>query len=309
MTLRNGLGMAALVVACVVASRAHAQDDARAHAIALFQSGLAHLADGDAEEAVTDFEEARQLYPTAPIHFNLGLAYREIGRIRDAIGSFERFLTAVGDEGDPAHSAEARRYLRTLRAALGRVRLDLAPEGATVAIDGRGIPRGTTLARLDPGTHQLTVSAPDHRTEEREVEVTPGSDQLVRLTLVPSVARGVLDLDITPDEAEVHVDGRPLGTGDRELTLEAGLHRVLLEYEGEEATREVNVLADQRVGLSLRIGSEGRSRVGLVLGLLALAVGGAAAGVGIWAARNPSEEQPLSTTLGTVTTALRGGSW
>ena len=284
-------------------SSSAAAQSARDRAIEHFREGVAHLSDGEPVAAIEDLEEARALYPTASIHFNLGLAYRAVGRLRAGIDAVERFLTAVGANGDEARAAEARRYLRTLRASLGEVRLDIVPRDAALSLDGEPVPRGTRELRLDPGEHQLQVEAPGHVSAGERFTVEAGRERLVQVVLASATHLGTVALDVTPDGAAVVVDGRPLGTGDRVLTLEVGRHEVLAEYRGDETTQAVEVLEDREVGLALTVRSTRRRRIVLAVVLSVLVAGGAAATLGYFAA-NPRREDPLPTQLGTVTTAL-----
>lgn len=283
---------------------AFAQDDPRQAAIAHFEQGVAHLAERRFEEAVTELEAARSLYATASIHFNLGLAYRGVRRNRDAIAAFERFLTSVGESGDPARTEEVNRYLRTLRASLVRVRLDITPETAHVTIDGDPIPRGSTTVQLDPGAHVITASAPGHQEGQREIQAAPGSDTLVQLTLERVANTGTVVLDVTPDDALVLLDGRPNGVGDQEFEVEAGAHLLQIEALGQTASSQFDIAVGQRLDLALAISSgDDLTWLWVVLGVAAV---GAAAAVTTYFLLNPSDQPPLAGDLGTVMTALGG---
>lgn len=282
---------------------AAAQDDARAASRAHFERGVAHLAEQRFDDAVRELEAARSRYPTASIHFNLGLAYRGVGRARDAIASFERFLTAVGDTGDPARTEEVNRYLRSLRASLVRVRLDITPPDARVTIDGEPVPRGTTTVQLDPGAHVIVATAPGHREGRREITLEPGTSELAQLALERLATTGTLVLDVDPNDAAVRIDGRPHGLGDQEIELEAGVHALLIEALGRTATRDFEIAAGQRLDLSLSIATgDDLTWLWVVLGVVA--VGGAAAAVSTYFVLNPSDQPPLQGDLGIVMTAL-----
>lgn len=282
------------------------EGDARATSRAHFERGIAHLTEQRFEEAVRELEAARSHYPTASIHFNLGLAYRGVGRARDAIASFERFLSAVGDTGDPARIQEVNRYLRSLRAALVRVRLDITPSDARVTIDGEPVPRGSTTVQLDPGSHVIVATAPGYREARQEIETEPGTDTLAQLTLERATTTGTLVLDVDPDDAAVRIDGRPYGIGDQQIELEAGAHALLIEALGRTASRDFEIAAGQRLDLALAIDGGGDDLTWLWVVLGVVAVGGAAAAASAYFILNPSDQPPLQGDLGIVMTALEG---
>ena len=68
---------------------------------------------------------------------------------------------------------------------LGTLVVESATSGALVALDGSE--RGPTPFRMDlePGTHQLAVTAPGHRTMERAVEISIGDLMQVQADLAP----------------------------------------------------------------------------------------------------------------------------
>ena len=297
---------AALVFAigALSAPTARAQtDDARARSRAHFMAGVEHLQGDRPEEAIEELEAARSLYPTASVHFNLGLAYREVGRARDAISAFERFLAASGDDLPEARGEEVDRYLRSLRASLGVLRVQAFPEQATIFVDDEPVGRGRVRLELDPGTYQLTVRSEGHLDADREVEVAPGSDEVVRLQLEERVSAGTLALDVTPEEATVSVDGRVRGMGDLELQLSPGPHSLLLEYETARREQDFEIVAGERLSLSLSVdASDDLTWLWVTLALVAVA-GGAAATV-TYFALNPSDQPPLQGNLGVVMTSL-----
>lgn len=296
-------GWSALVFALVASSSTVEAQGARERARDLFVEGVEHLAAEEHDEAIEALEEARELYATASIHFNLGLAYRAVRRYVDGIDAFERYLVAVGDSGDPARVDEARRYMRSMRAGLGRVRLDIAPASARVEIDGQPVARDTERLELDPGMHRVRATAAGHLDADQTFEVGAGSDTLVQLSLESAEHSGELAVDVSPDEAEVRVDGRPLGTGDRTLSLSVGLHEVEAEHRGDVERAEVEILENETLSLSLSVQPKRRRRT-IALTIVAAILVGAAAGVGGYFARNPRTEDPLQPPLGVVTTAL-----
>ena len=292
------------ILACAPTGFAHAQDDAaRAESRQRFERGIELLGDAAYADAVRELEAARSLYPTASIHFNLGLAYRGTGRARDAIDSFERFLAAVGDTGDPARVAEVNRYLRTLRATLARLRIRVAPPNAQVSIDGEPVAVGETEIALDPGRHVVVATAPEHAELGREMALAPGSSSTEVLALERVLSRGTLALDVSPEHASVSLDGQLRGSGDQEIELAPGAYTLAVSADGREITRDFSIDAGQRLGLSLTVpwGGEDFTWRG---GLRGVGAVGAAAGGTAALLYEPDVQAPLTPNLGVVTTGL-----
>lgn len=283
-----------------------AQDaEARAQSRERFERGVALLAESSYPDAVRELEAARSLYPTASIHFNLGLAYRGIGRSRDAIASFERFLAAVGETGDPARVEEVNRYLRTLRSALARVRVQVSPPDAQVSVDGSPIAVGTSEISLDPGAHVIEASAPEHRSVRREIRLEPGSSTTEVLALEHVAGRATLALDVSPDHAAVQLDGTPRGVGDQEIELDPGAHTLAVSADGRDLSREFSIAAGQRLALSMQVPQGGDDLTWLWVVIGVVVVGGAAA-VTTALLYEPDVQQPIVPNLGIVMTGLGG---
>jgi hypothetical protein len=132
------------------------KDDARDR----LEEGSALYRKGDYQGALRKFEQARALFPSAKIYFNLGQAYNRLGRPAAAVDAFERFLDEATD-ADPARRADATRFLSELEPRIARVRV-LVPNGSEVAVDGR--PAGVAPLKrgipVEPGSHQVTARAP-----------------------------------------------------------------------------------------------------------------------------------------------------
>jgi hypothetical protein len=150
------LSLAAVVLTAVAPAVADSKDDARDR----LEEGSALYRKGDYQGALRKFEQARALFPSAKIYFNLGQAYSRLNRPAAAVDAFERFLDEATD-ADPARRADATRFLSELEPRIARVRV-LVPNGSEVAVDGR--PAGVAPLKrgipVDPGSHQITAREP-----------------------------------------------------------------------------------------------------------------------------------------------------
>jgi len=108
----------------------------------------------------------------------------------DLAGDVDERYTRRGDRYD-RRSREADEELDEGRsrggedADMGRLRLTVRPEDASVYVDGqfKGSGRQAASIELPPGRHRVEVVRPGFRTEERDVEVEPGATRVVEVEL------------------------------------------------------------------------------------------------------------------------------
>jgi tetratricopeptide (TPR) repeat protein len=92
---------------------------------------------GDYQGALERLRQAQALYPSPRLQFNFGLTFRSMGRDREALEAFERFLAETGD-GDAAiadRRAEAARHVTELRGRLAAVTVAPRPEVVQTHLD------------------------------------------------------------------------------------------------------------------------------------------------------------------------------
>jgi hypothetical protein len=151
----------ALALAVTLLAGMHpAAADSKSEARDRLEEGSALYRKGDYQGALRKFEQARALFPSAKIYFNLGQAYSRLGRPAAAVDAFERFLDEATD-ADPARRADAARFVTELEPRVARVRVQVPP-GSEVAVDGRpaGVAPLKRAIPVEPGSHQVTARAP-----------------------------------------------------------------------------------------------------------------------------------------------------
>lgn len=91
-----------------------------------FQTGSAHFATGDYEQAAEEFRKAYALSPRPGLLYNLALSYERLAQLQPAIDAMEGYLA-----GSEALSVQER---RRLEARLARMRERLAAQLAPAAV-------------------------------------------------------------------------------------------------------------------------------------------------------------------------------
>jgi len=190
-----------------------------------FERGNALVEQEQWEEALAAFDESLRLYPTQTALFNKAICLGLLGRPVEAVQALEEHQRTYGSQVDDERRAAVEAELARLRPRVGA--LDVRVEGAVsaeVTVDGTAA--GTApFARpltVDPGSHQVTVSAPGLSPVARTVTVNAGGVA----TVVIAIAEGrsaedsvtvVGDTDATqpatPQPAPVEDRGRGLRIG------------------------------------------------------------------------------------------------
>lgn len=188
-----------LLLCCFVASPAVAGEPARSFKSlsdaerqeldGYVQAGLKAYDRRNFEESISKFEQALEILRHPDFIYRIALAYERLGRNRKALEHYRRFLKLAPDTDD---RPEVERTIRRLSKKIARqkptieVRTD--PAGATVRIDEEEAPLGKTAldARVEPGTHTLTVSKSGYETIEREIALDQGESLSVEYDLEPA---------------------------------------------------------------------------------------------------------------------------
>jgi formylglycine-generating enzyme required for sulfatase activity len=131
----------------------------------------------------------------------------------------------------------------------GRLSLSSVPAGAAVTVDGSY--RGETPLELPLAArriHRVELSKAGHEEESREVELDPGQRREVLVELRPRL--GLIELAVTPADAELLVNGEPRGPAPASLSLVALPQQIELRREGYESHR---VTLTPRPGIPQRL--------------------------------------------------------
>lgn len=190
-----------LVAACAVATFVVGATPARADeaantatARALGIEGVTLADAGKCREAIDKLERAEQLHHAPTTAGRLGECEIEVGRL---VAGTERLQRVVREplaaNAHPAFAAAAQRAEQVLERTLPRIPsvkiLVSAPAGVAyeLTVDGEPAPAAIvdTKRAIDPGSHEVVVSAPGYFTSRAAVVLEEGQSKVVELVLEP----------------------------------------------------------------------------------------------------------------------------
>lgn len=136
------------------------------------------------------------------------------------------------------------------------LRLTSEPTGAAVIIDGQF--RGETplqVGLLPERAYQLRLFKAGFSAHESQVRLNRGEERQINQRL--SQVTGELRVNVSPDDAEIWVDGQRVATGSADLTLSTVNHRIEVRKDGYQAqSRQFLPLQNQQQSLSFNLLTE-----------------------------------------------------
>lgn len=132
----------------------------------------------------------------------------------------------------------------------GNIRVLSNVEGAMVYLDGeeRGV-APQDLKNVKPGDHVVEIRAAGFVTREERVTVAVGAATVLKLDLQAdgATAKGIVKIVSPVPEAEVHVDGKRLGSVPQEIEISPGEHFVVVSKPGYKKFEEKLVIEEGKV--------------------------------------------------------------
>jgi hypothetical protein len=214
----------------------------------LFTRGVAALEEGVFADAAQAFEQSYRLNPAPVVQFNLGFAYRGLGRNLDAIEALERFLAQPGNT-PAAQIAAGREELERLRATIVRLTLRLTADDSVVsavrsvvAIDGHAPRMEASTLLCDPGHHVITATLDGYHPLRTEQDFAPGTTHVLPWNLAAITDQARLVIEPSVQGAVIEVDGVTAAQSPFDQRVRAGTHHVVVNAPGYlQFAREVQV--------------------------------------------------------------------
>lgn len=227
------------------------QAEARTH----FQTGVGHYQAGRFTEAIAEFQTAHRLYASPVILFNLAQAYRSDGQLSSAIATFRRYLEE-NPRLTPTQREDVEGVIREIETTRAVLSFEIEPSGAEITLDGRvlgtsPLPRGVEVL---PGPHEISVALALHEPLRQTINVHAHEQRLFQGTLHPVELNARLVVNALPANAEITLDGAPVGRGTFDQRVRPGTHQLTFSAEGYQPRSEsvrVNPLSEETVRVTL----------------------------------------------------------
>jgi tetratricopeptide (TPR) repeat protein len=170
---------------------AHAAPDDAERAKELYALGAEAFAAQRNADAISYFQRAAELVPSAKLTYNIGLAYEEMGDTGRALRQYRDYLRQEPD-GGTRQEVEARIAMleqRLLTTGLQQLSVTSEPAGAVVRIGGRAVGLTPWAGELTPGPHEVELTLAGHSSERARVELAPERSSELALKLAPEPER------------------------------------------------------------------------------------------------------------------------
>ncbi len=171
--------------------------DASRRARELFMQGQASFQAGEFREAVSAFEAAAELVPSADLWYNIARSHEELRQFEQAIEYYRRYLRDRVDPPDQARieqhitaleaEAEAQRLASHAAPTSGSLEVRVEQEGAAVQVDDAAVGTSPLEAplTLEPGLHALNVDLDGYLPFRSEVRINAGISTMATVQLQP----------------------------------------------------------------------------------------------------------------------------
>lgn len=234
---------AALLVVVVLAAPARSLAQ-RARAAQLYERGASAFYHGRYEQAADLLNQSIEAEESDVARFMLGHAYRALGRLPEALTSYERALAILDSNGGISES-EVREAISRVREDVATVTFTVTPDGARITVDGRLVGQAPLPGPVPllAGRRAVEVSAPGHVTQHRELEVIAGESPTIEITLLGRGERARLIISALPEVVTVEIDGIARGGTPFAEPLSPGPHRLRFSRDGYHSSEQEIVLA------------------------------------------------------------------
>jgi hypothetical protein len=189
--MKHAVGALLVVALAAGPARAQAQEgNSSALAEQLFNQGRDLVKANQWAEACPKFEASLRYDPVLGTRLNLATCYEHIGKLASAWGLYRESVELAKKAGDTKRAEYAQKQAAALEPRLPKLAISAPanpPAGFVVKRDETTVDAGALGVALyvDPGTHQVTASAPGFETFTVTVTVTEGKTETIA---VPNLA-------------------------------------------------------------------------------------------------------------------------
>lgn len=249
-----------ILVISLVTSPAVADDEAIAKA--KIEEGKRLIKAENYEGALRAFEESHAIRPKSWLLFNMAMCQKALRRYVDAINTFEAYLDSVSTDSKTGPQTQnlARDALEELAQLVGRAKIQNAPMGAIVEVDGKHVATTplTEPLPLDPGRHLLRIVKPRYEPFEVELIVAPGAVVEVRAELKQT--RATIQVACEGENTVVLVDENAVGKCPYTGEVDAGIHEIkVVEPDKRTFSQSVEASAGSTIVVAVDLNAEPRT--------------------------------------------------
>jgi hypothetical protein len=182
------------------AVRAQAGDTAYLEVV---RQALAEFDAGNHMEALTLFQRAYELHPSARVLRGLAKTRFELRQYVECVDAAEQALASQLDPLTPPMQAEMQDLVQRASQFLGTLALTVEPVGTAVLVDGREVPAAQLGApmRVTMGQHTIEGSHTGYEPGHRIVDVPGGATIQAHLALTPVAVAAAAPVAATDDSA------------------------------------------------------------------------------------------------------------
>lgn len=175
-----------------------------------FERGLSHLRAQDWAAAETEFRASLALVERPSSAYNLAFVLFKQGRLRESAQRLQRLLSSTQDDALANYRDYAKQLLAQVVSQMSMLYLTVRPANARVVIDAQVVALNGEHRALpiDPGMHQLSVSAPSFVSRELTIVTRAREDTTQAIELAP-----VLESEARVPLATTAVDTPPSTLG------------------------------------------------------------------------------------------------
>jgi hypothetical protein len=167
----------------LAASDAHAQDNPKVAAEALFDEALALFDRGQYTEACAKFAASQKLEAATGTLLNLARCYEKAGKTASAWATYRDAQALARKENNPKREAVARTQEAALHKRLPKMTIAVAKpvEGLVVLRDDAVVDQAVfgSAVPVDPGTHVVSAKAPGKKDWQMRVDIAEARSTVV----------------------------------------------------------------------------------------------------------------------------------
>ena len=169
-------------------------------------------------------------------------------------GTHRYQVSATGyatEEGTVELKEGTKRVEVKLKSLMATLRIECATTGAQVYVNGKAKGTAPWSGTYPAGTYKVEARLDGYRTQIQNISLDDSEQRTLQIPALDMIM-GILDVKVTPVNAEVFVDGKKVGnTPDVFRNIQIGSHRVEVKKDGyEPLTQTVTINENEQTPLS-----------------------------------------------------------